>query len=116
MADLADLSAVELLARYRARSLSPVEVLDAVASRIAACEPKLQALYLYRPEAAREAALQSERRWREDAALPLDGVPVTIKENIATKGDPCRLARPRASSRSPRPMPRPRPACAKPAR
>lgn len=86
MTDLADLSAAELLAAYRDRSLSPVEVAEDVIARIAACEPKLDALWAYDEQAARAQAKASEARWRRGEALPLDGVPGTIKENIRTKG------------------------------
>jgi aspartyl-tRNA(Asn)/glutamyl-tRNA(Gln) amidotransferase subunit A len=88
MTDPADLSAVELLDAYRSRALSPVEVTEAVIARIEACEPQIKALYAYQPEIARAAAKASEVRWLKGEALPLDGVPGTIKENIATKGTP----------------------------
>lgn len=89
MTSLADLSAVDLVARYRDRSLSPVEVTEAVLQRIEAWEPKLQALWALDAAAARAAAADSARRWAEGRPLgPVDGVPVTIKENIATKGVP----------------------------
>ncbi len=88
MPDPADLSAVELLDAYRSKALSPVEVTEAVIARIELCEPKIKALYAYQPEAARAAAKASEARWMKGEALPLDGVPGTIKENIATKGTP----------------------------
>lgn len=87
--NLADLTATELLAHYRDGSLSPVEVTEAVLARVASLEPKLCALYALDPMAAREAARESERRWlRNDPAGALDGVPITIKENIATRGTP----------------------------
>ncbi len=87
MPDLADLSALELVSAYQARSLSPVEVTDAVLARIEACEPKLNALWAYAPAAARASARASEARWAKgEAAGPIDGVPLTIKENIATQG------------------------------
>ena len=86
MTDLADLSAAELLSAYRGRSLSPVEVTEAVIARIAAWEPKLDALWAYDPDAARAQAKASEARWLRGEALALDGVPGTIKENIRTKG------------------------------
>ncbi len=89
--DLADLSATELLAAYAARRLSPVEATEAVIARIEACEPRLRALYAYDPDGAREMARASEARWRRGEALALDGVPGTIKENIATKGVPVPL-------------------------
>lgn len=89
MTSLADLSAVDLVARYRDRSLSPVEVTEAVLQRIEAWEPQLQALWALDAAAARAAAAASAARWAEGRpAGPVDGVPVTIKENIATKGVP----------------------------
>ncbi|MET0544573.1 MAG: amidase [Variovorax sp.] len=82
-------SAVELVAAYRDGKLSPVEVTQDVLAHVARWEPHLQATYLLRPEAALEQARASEARWRSGAPLgPLDGVPVTIKEHIATRGDP----------------------------
>lgn len=89
MSDLHDLPAHELIAAYRQRTLSPVEVTQAVLNHIAAWEPHIQATYLLRPESALEQARASEARWARGEPLgPLDGVPATIKENIATEGDP----------------------------
>lgn len=86
---LNDLSARELVAAYREKRLSPVEVTQAVLDHVARWEPHLQATWLLRPEAALEQARASEARWRRGEPLgPLDGVPTTIKENIATRGDP----------------------------
>jgi len=87
--NLADLTAMDLLSHYRDGSLSPVEVIEAVLDRVESLEPKLCALYAPDPTGAREAARESERRWlNNDPAGPLDGVPITIKENIATRGTP----------------------------
>lgn len=89
---LADLTACELVEAYGARTLTPVEVIDAVTERIEQAEPTLRALYAFEPERARKAAAASERRWSENLPCgPLDGVPITIKENIATVGDPVPL-------------------------
>ena len=86
---LHDLSARELIAGYRAKRLSPVEVTQAVLAHIGRWEPRLQATWLLRPEAALEQARAAEARWARGEPLgPLDGVPTTIKENIATRGDP----------------------------
>jgi aspartyl-tRNA(Asn)/glutamyl-tRNA(Gln) amidotransferase subunit A len=86
---LYDLTAQELVTAYREARLSPVEVARSVLDRIAQWEPHLQATWLLRPEAALEQARASEARWRRGEPLgPLDGVPTTIKENIATRGDP----------------------------
>ena len=82
----------ELHAAYAAKELSPVEVTRAVNERIAACEPQLRATWLFRPEAALEQARASEARWLAGTSRgTLDGVPVTIKENLATDGDPMPL-------------------------
>ena len=89
MPSLHDLSTVELLALYRTRQLSPVEYIDAVLAHIERWEPQLCALYAHDPQRAREQARQSEARWmRAEPHGELDGVPVTIKELIATTGDP----------------------------
>ncbi|MGO4392118.1 amidase [Variovorax sp. M-6] len=86
---LHELSARELLAGYRDKSLSPVEVTRAVLDHIERWEPHLQATWLLRPEAALEQARAAEARWgRGEPVGPLDGLPTTIKENIATRGDP----------------------------
>lgn len=92
MTALHDLPAQDLLAAYRQRTLSPVEVTQAVLAHMERWEPHIRATYLLRPEHALAQARQSEARWQrcEPQGL-LDGVPVTIKENIATQGDPTPL-------------------------
>src|SRR6187401_3593308 len=89
---LHELPATELIEAFRRRDLSPVEVTQSVLGHIERWEQHLKALYLLRPEQALQQARASEARWREGAPLgPLDGVPVTIKDNIATRGDPTPL-------------------------
>ena len=92
MASLHELSAVDLLAAYRAKALSPLEVTRAVLARIAACEPQLHATYALAADAALAQAEAAQARWLKGAPQgALDGVPVTIKENIATRGVPVPL-------------------------
>ncbi|MFZ5541991.1 MAG: amidase [Pseudomonadota bacterium] len=91
MTALHSLSAGELLARYRKGDLSPVEATRAVLAHIERWEPRLQATYALDADAALAAARACEQRWRRGEALALDGVPVTIKENIATQGVPVPL-------------------------
>ena len=92
MTELADLTAVDLVAGYRAQTFSPVEVTEAVLARIDTREPELHALYAYDAASAREAAKASEARWHAASpAGPIDGVPLTLKENIASVGVPTPL-------------------------
>lgn len=87
--ELAYLSAGSLAAGYRAGDFTPVEVHDAIADVIAAREPTLNALAVHDPEQSREAAVLSAQRWsRAEPRSPLDGVPITLKENIARRGVP----------------------------
>jgi len=89
MAAIHDLDAVQVAAQYSNGALSPVDVAQACLARIAACETKLNAMYRVDREGSLAAARASESRWRAKQPLsPLDGVPVTIKENLYTKGDP----------------------------
>jgi aspartyl-tRNA(Asn)/glutamyl-tRNA(Gln) amidotransferase subunit A len=89
MTAIHDMTATEMLAAFKSKKLSPVEAVDGVIARIEAWEPKLKALYAPDFGNARKLAKESEKRWA--AGKPsgaLDGVPITIKENIATKGVP----------------------------
>jgi aspartyl-tRNA(Asn)/glutamyl-tRNA(Gln) amidotransferase subunit A len=80
-------SAVELGRGYRTRQLSPVEVLEAILARCETVNPRLNAIVTFDIEGAREAARASETRWRRGEALgPLDGVPLTVKDNIPVRG------------------------------
>ena len=89
---LHDLSAHQLLSGYKARDFSPVDVTQSVLAQIERWEPHIAATYLLRPRAALAQARASEARWLKGAPQgSLDGVPVTIKDNIATQGDPTPL-------------------------
>lgn len=87
-----DLSATELLAAYGRKELSPVDALEDILAHIALWEPNLNALYAFHPDGALAAAKASAERWARGSTLgPLDGVPATLKDNIATKGTPIPL-------------------------
>src|SRR3954466_2470295 len=89
MAGVSNLTAAQLASGYSRRELSPVEVTRALLERIDAWEPRINAMYRLHREAAFAQARAAEARHRAGDALgPLDGVPLTIKENIATRGDP----------------------------
>ena len=87
MAALHDLDAAALHRAYRQRELSPVEVAQDVLKHIERWEPHLHAAWAIDAQTTLAMARQSEQRWQQGQPLGLlDGVPVTIKENIATRG------------------------------
>ena len=83
-------SAVDLSGGYADGTLSPVEVLEDVLAVVDEREPQVNALYLRDdPDRLRREAHESQDRWaRGEQRGPLDGVPVTIKENVARSGVP----------------------------
>jgi len=86
------LTAVALLAAFRAKSLSPLEAMRDVLDRVRRFEPYIKATYLLNEERALAEAKASEARWsRGEPKGTLDGAPTTVKENIATKGEPSPL-------------------------
>ena len=89
--DLHYLSAAEALARFRDRSLSPVDLLDAVTARADAVEPTVNALCHERYEAAREEARAAEARYAgrgDGEPRALEGIPLAIKEEEEVAGQP----------------------------
>jgi len=89
MTKLHELGAAELSEAYASRALSPVEATRAALDRIDAWEPAINAMYRVHRERAIASARESEARWRAGQPLsPIDGVPLTIKENLYTHGDP----------------------------
>ncbi|MES2959289.1 MAG: amidase [Pseudomonadota bacterium] len=91
MAALHDRSATELLALYAGREASPVDVVRELLAHIERSEPHIAATWALDAEASLQAARDSEARWQRGQARALDGVPVTVKENIATRGTPVPL-------------------------
>ena len=78
-------SAVELGAAYRCGTVTPVQVLADCFTRIDAVNPTLNAVIAQRREAAFEDAARSSERFARGAALSLlDGIPLAVKDNIAS--------------------------------
>jgi aspartyl-tRNA(Asn)/glutamyl-tRNA(Gln) amidotransferase subunit A len=89
MARVSTLTAARLVSAYAQRELSPMEVVQEVFARIDSWEPRINAIYRMDRAAALEQARSAEARWHAGKPLSaLDGVPLTIKENIYTRGDP----------------------------
>ncbi|PWC26561.1 amidase [Teichococcus aestuarii] len=91
MDEICFLSATALGQRYAAGNLSPVEVAERHLARLEVLEPALNAFQAVDREGALHAAQEAAQRWRQRATRgPLDGVPVTIKDNVDMKGWPTR--------------------------
>jgi aspartyl-tRNA(Asn)/glutamyl-tRNA(Gln) amidotransferase subunit A len=81
------LGAQELLQGYRAGTFSPPDVLDAIQDRADRINPIINAIVTVDRDGARAAARASAQRWRQKETLGLlDGVPLTVKDNIHVKG------------------------------
>ena len=88
---LAECSAGTLLQLFRSGAASPLDATREVLARIERLNPQLNAFCLVDGEAALQSARESEARWRRGAPMgPLDGVPVSIKDLILTRGWPTR--------------------------
>jgi aspartyl-tRNA(Asn)/glutamyl-tRNA(Gln) amidotransferase subunit A len=88
-APLWSLTATELVDGYRAAQFSPAQALAAVLQRLEAVNPSLNAIIAVDREGAAEAALASAERWRTGNPLSaLDGVPISVKDNLFLHGLP----------------------------
>lgn len=87
--DLAILSATDLVKQFRRRTVSPVEALQAVLARVDLFNSTLNAFQFLDRDNAIKAARASEKRWKNNNPRgPVDGVPTTIKDTLATIGMP----------------------------
>lgn len=90
LSDIDDFSIEDFTKAYGEGTLSPVEVLAHKSALMDEAEPVLHAMAKRydRQESTIEAAKASEERWRRGEALgALDGVPLTIKENVNVVGE-----------------------------
>jgi len=87
--NLALATATELLELYQTKQASPVDAVRACLAQIARHDPELGAFVWRDDEASLAAARESEARWQRGAPMgALDGVPVTIKDLVLTRGVP----------------------------
>ncbi len=86
MGDLTKLGAEDLLGEFRARRVSPVESLEAIAARIDAVDSRVGAFATLCLERARGEAVAAEEAWRRGDARPLEGVPIGVKDLFDSEG------------------------------
>ncbi len=85
--DLCAQPALALADAFGAGTLSPVEVIERVLRRCDKVNETVNAIVAIDREAVRAAAERSARRWHEGRPLSrLDGVPVTVKDNLYAAG------------------------------
>jgi aspartyl-tRNA(Asn)/glutamyl-tRNA(Gln) amidotransferase subunit A len=89
--DILSRSAAEIVALYRSKRASPVEVVAATLERIDRLDRLYNAFVMVDREGALYDAQASEKRWRcgEPNGL-VDGLPVTVKDLLSVKGMPTR--------------------------
>jgi amidase len=87
VSDLAFASAQEMAMDIRRGKLSAIEILEAHLTRIARCNAKLNAIVTLDEERARERAKEADKALaRGELWGLLHGVPITIKDALATAG------------------------------
>lgn len=80
------LSAIDLGAAYRADTCTPMDALESVLARCKVSNPELNAVIAL-DAAAHDAAMASQARFAAGCPLgPLDGIPLSIKDNLLMAG------------------------------
>lgn len=88
---VAHLSVVQLVDKFRRQELSPVEAAKAALDQISRHDGEINAFVVVTEDRALAAARESERRWRKGEPLgPFDGVPLSVKDIFMVAGLPFR--------------------------
>jgi len=88
--DLCYLPATEAIENFRKKTLSPVELMQAVISQAEKTEPVVNAFSHTFFEHALTAAKKAEKKYLSGKRTgPLEGLPVAIKDETEVKGQPC---------------------------
>ncbi len=80
------LTATEATALFESGELSPVELLTQTLARLDHAEPAINAVSEDLRESAYAAAKESEQRFRDGTARPLEGIPLILKDEQPIKG------------------------------
>ena len=88
---LAAMPATEMARAFANKTLSPKEALVAVLDRLDEVEPSINAFVHVDRDGAKKAAAAAETRYQNGTPLgPLDGIPLSVKDMLLTKGMPTR--------------------------
>jgi len=87
MSELPYLAATEAIAAFRARRLSPVELVRALIERRERIEPQVRAFTFTFDDRALAAARRAEQRYAAGTARPLEGIPIGVKDVHAIAGE-----------------------------
>ena len=86
--DLCYITASEAVKEFKAKRLSPIELLDAVIARSEHVNPQIGAYTYTFYDRAREQARAAEKKYSTGAELrPLEGIPIVIKDFHALEGE-----------------------------
>src|SRR5690606_25092548 len=87
--EFSSLTALQLIAGYRDRRFSPVDVVGDVLAGIEALNGHINAFYFVDHEGALAAAREAEQRWFNGCPVGLlDGVPSSVKDALEAEGWP----------------------------
>ncbi|MDE9367809.1 amidase [Luteipulveratus sp. YIM 133132] len=83
------LPAAELVAGFGSGAWDPVDAYEASVAAVRELDRHVNAIVMLDEEAGAQAAKESARRWQSGETLsPVDGVPITIKDIVLTRGWP----------------------------
>ena len=83
------LSASQALEMFKNKTLSPVELSIEIKKRIDDVNPKINAFNFIQFEESLKQAKAAEIKYSQDKeALPLEGIPLAIKDEVDIKGQP----------------------------
>jgi Asp-tRNA(Asn)/Glu-tRNA(Gln) amidotransferase A subunit family amidase len=84
--ELIYLPATEALRRFRDKTLRPSELVDALLERISAVNSQLNAFTAVYAAEAKAAALEADARYANGTARPLEGIALSVKDNVPISG------------------------------
>ena len=91
-ADIAYMPVADLVEKFRAKEVSPVEATAAALDRIDMYNDKVNAFCHLDEDGALASAKESEARWAKGEPIGLiDGVPLGVKDTLHAKGMPTRF-------------------------